>query len=148
MQMNHTFLMKCTWRFALKCCSFSAKSVSVAPLLLADVTTVQMSVVLLAISIWWICRCLFLRLRPRCPSFLSSYNLSSVPSLITPVNYTVFPQTKWIWSLMTLHYLPQKIRGGGNQLSVPPAAASPSFSTLDSCDITGSPLSRHAHIHT
>lgn len=118
------------------------QSASVAPLLLADVTTVQMSVavafVLLPISISWFCRCLFLPLRPRCPSFLSSYNLSSVPSLITPVNYTVFPQTKWIWSVMTSHYLPQKIRGGGNQLSVPPTAASPSFSTSDSCDITGS----------
>lgn len=140
--MNDTFHMKYTWRFAINCCSFSAKRVSVAPLLLADVTTVQMSVVvafvLLPISISWFCRCLFLPLRPRCPSSLSSYNLSSVPSLITPVNYTVFPQTKWIWSVMTSHYLPQKIRGGGNQLSVPPTAASPSFSTSDSCDITGS----------
>lgn len=88
--------------------------------------------ILLPISIWWFCRCLFLPLRPRCPSFLSSYNLSSVPSLITPVNYTVFPQTKWIWSVMTLHYLPQKTRGSGNPFSVPPAAASPSFSTSDS----------------
>lgn len=100
--------------------------------------SVAVAFVLLPISISWFCRCLFLPLRPRCPSFLSSYNLSSVPSLITPVNYTVFPQTKWIWSVMTSHYLPQKIRGGGNQLSVPPTAASPSFSTSDSCDITGS----------
>lgn len=62
----------------------------------------------LTLSFCWFSRHLFLPIRPHWPSSLSSYNLSSVPSLITAVNYTVFPETKWIWSALTLHYLHQK----------------------------------------